>query len=72
MMVLLEDGIGLFNLSRPDTSNGTKISPSFWIDLKNLSTFLKCNEELVYVNFISHNALMKEIILELGTSLHTF
>jgi len=58
-MVLLEDGIGIFNISRTDSGSLSKINPSFWINQKDLSTFIECKEDLVYINVIEHNPLMK-------------
>jgi hypothetical protein len=73
LVVLLEDGIGIFNVSKTDSASSlSKISPAFWIKQKDLSEFIKCKEDLVYVNIIDHNPLIKQIIFELGTSLTTF
>jgi hypothetical protein len=38
LVVLLEDGIGIFNVSKTDSASSlSKISPAFWIKQKDLS-----------------------------------
>lgn len=73
-MFMLETGLGIYNLSKRNVSASGQqpLQPDDWIDERVLMGKFGLEEELAYVNCLEFDNESMVIVLEIGTTFHSF